>query len=207
MIESFFYNKITYFYFIISYLIGSIPVGYILYKYIKKDDIRKYGSGNIGATNVNRLLGAKFGVATLFFDSFKTFLVTLTAYRLLGIDHAVYCGAISLVGHIFPIWLNFKGGKGVACYIGLLIVISWPLALIFLIIWLLAVKFLKYSAIGAIISIIINLLLFKIILYIQFNYNTILFIPGNPNEFNIILLISLLILIKHKENIKNIIKM
>lgn len=205
MIEGLVYNKISYLYFLISYLIGSIPIGYILFKYVKNDDIRKYGSGNIGATNVNRLLGKKLGFLTLFFDVVKTALIASLAYNFLGIDYGIYCGALSIVGHIFPVWLGFKGGKGVASYIGLLAIVSWPLVLVFLMVWLSIVKFLKYSALGAIISIVLNILLFKIMLYVQFYHNLFLFIPGNPLEFNVMLIISFIVLIKHKENIKKII--
>ena len=206
MIESLYYNKISYLYFIISYLLGSVPVGYILFRYFKKDDIRNYGSGNIGATNVNRLLGKKLGFITLSIDMSKTILVTFLAYRFLGMDYGIYCGAFSVVGHIFPVWLKFKGGKGVACFIGLLAIVSWPLFIMFLALWLISVKIFRYSGVGAIFSIIMNLVIFKSLLILQFNYSILLFIPGNPNEFTVILAISLLILAKHQQNIKMILK-
>ncbi len=191
---------------LISYLIGSIPFGFLIFKFKSKDDIRKYGSGNIGATNVNRLLGKKLGLITLLLDYLKTFLISFLIYKFYGSDTGSICGFVSVIGHIFPLWLKFKGGKGVASFLGLLSIISWPLTFFFCTIWLTAIKFFKYSGAGAIISIIFNTFLFKIILYIQFNYLKLLWIPGTPLEYNIVLVLSIIILIKHYSNLKNFFK-
>ena len=191
---------------LISYLIGSIPFGFLIFKFKRKDDIRKYGSGNIGATNVNRLLGKKLGLITLLLDYLKTFLISFLIYKFYGSDTGSICGFVSVIGHIFPLWLKFKGGKGVASFLGLLSIISWPLTFFFCTIWLTAIKFFKYSGAGAIISIIFNTFLFKIILYIQFNYLKLLWIPGTPLEYNIVLVLSIIILIKHYSNLKNFFK-
>ena len=191
---------------LISYSIGSIPFGFLIFKFKHKDDIRKYGSGNIGATNVNRLLGRKLGIITLLLDFLKTFLISFFIFKYYGSDAGSICGLFSVIGHIFPLWLKFKGGKGVASFLGLLSIISWPLTFVFCIVWLTTVKFLKYSGAGAIISIILNAFLFKIILYIQFNYLKLLWIPGTPLEYNIVLVLSIIILIKHYSNLKNFIK-
>ena len=205
MLEVLILNKYSYIFFLISYLIGSIPFGYLIFKFLKKKDIRRFGSGNIGATNVNRLLGKKLAALTLFLDFFKTFLPTFLAYIFLGIENGIVIGALSIIGHIFPVWIKFKGGKGVASFIGYLLVVSWPLCLIFISIWLLSVKVFRYSALGAIVSIISNLIIFKTLLYLQFNLNFLLWIPGQPIEFNFILLISIIILLKHSKNIKSLI--
>ena len=101
------------------------------------------------------------------------------------------------LGHIFPIWLKFKGGKGIASFIGFLSVISWPLFVIFLFFWLIVVKIFKYSSLGAIVAIIFNLIIFKLTLYIQFKYYVLLWIPGEPSEFYITVFVSFIILIKH----------
>ncbi len=191
---------------LISYSIGSIPFGFLIFKFKHKDDIRKYGSGNIGATNVNRLLGRKLGIITLLLDFLKTFLISFFIFKYYGSDAGSICGLFSVIGHIFPLWLKFKGGKGVASFLGLLSIISWPLTFVFCIVWLTTVKFLKYSGAGAIISIILNAFLFKIILYIQFNYLKLLWIPGTPLEYNIVLVLSIIILIKHYSNLKNFFK-
>ena len=135
MIEVFNLNYYFYLAFIISYLLGSIPFGFIFYKYYKNDDIRKFGSGNIGATNINRLLGKKLGAITLLLDISKCILVSYIAKSELGPDFASVCGCFCILGHLFPIWLKFRGGKGVACLLGMLTVISWPLAIIFILTW------------------------------------------------------------------------
>ena len=101
--ENLIFNFHTSIFFLISYLVGSIPFGYLIYKFKNSDDIRKYGSGNIGATNVNRLMGKKLGLITLLFDFFKTFVVTIYITYLFGNELGVVCGFFSILGHIFPI--------------------------------------------------------------------------------------------------------
>ena len=113
-----------------SYLIGSIPFGFLLTKLILKKDIRKIGSGNIGATNVLRT-GDKFlALLTLIFDVGKGYLVT--KYALIYYPEGIFLmGLICFLGHIFPVWLKFKGGKGVAVYLGIVLGVSFKLALVF----------------------------------------------------------------------------
>ena len=199
--ENLIFNFHTIIFFTISYLIGSIPIGYIIYKFKNNDDIRKYGSGNIGATNVNRLLGKKLGLLTLLFDLFKTLIICITFKNLYGNEIGVICGGFSILGHIFPVWLKFKGGKGVASFIGLLLVISWPLTVIFCLIWIIIVRLFKFSAAGAIVATILNSIIFKVILILQFSKNILLWIPGTPFESNVIIILSLLILYKHHSNL------
>ena len=201
MIEILISNKFNYLLVIICYFIGSIPFGYIFYKIIKKDDIRKYGSGNIGATNVNRLIGKKFGILTLILDFIKTLLPCLLTHIYLGTETGVICGFFAVIGHIFPIWLKLKGGKGVASFMAFILVTSWPFFITFSISWLISVKVLKYSSLAAILSIVINLIIFKLILYLQFNNNLLLWIPGEPIEFQFTLLLSIIILCKHYSNL------
>ena len=189
-----------------SYFIGSIPFGYIFYKIIKKNDIRNHGSGNIGATNVNRLIGKKFGVLTLILDFLKTFLPCLIMHKFFGTEAGVISGFLCIVGHIFPIWLNFRGGKGVASYMGFMLATSWPLFIILIISWLIIVRIFQYSSVAAIFSILISLIAFKTILFIQFNYNILIWVGGDPLEFQFSLLVGLIILAKHYTNIINIVK-
>ncbi len=206
MIDALISNKANFIFFLSCYLIGSAPFGYIFYNIIKKDDIRKYGSGNIGATNVNRLIGRKFGILTLILDIIKTFFPCLIMHKYFGTEVGVICGFFAILGHIFPVWLKFKGGKGVASYIGFMLATSWPLCIILVSCWLIVVKIFKYSAVAAILSILITLITFKIILIIQFNYNTLLWVKGDPIEFQFTVLASIIILIKHYTNVINILK-
>ena len=186
--------------FLVSYLVGSIPFGYLIFKLKNDSDIRNYGSGNIGATNVNRLLGKKLGFLTLLLDVCKTLIVSYIFFNYFGSDIGSICGAFSIIGHIFPLWLNFRGGKGVASFLGLLSIVSWPLGIVFCFIWTLSVKIFKYSGAGAIIAIIINILIFKLVLDIQFNYKILYWVPGTYFEYNVILFLSFIILIKHYKN-------
>ena len=107
---------------------------------------------------------------------------------------------------MFPIWLKFKGGKGVASFMGFMLATSWPLFIILITTWLVIVKIFKYSAVAAIFGILINLISFKMLLFSQFNYNILLWIKGDPIEFQFILFISIIILIKHYNNVINIFK-
>ena len=205
MLEALISNKLILLSFSFSYLLGSIPFGYIFFKYINNKDIRSFGSGNIGATNVNRLLGKKIGAFTLFLDFIKVLIPTYFANLYLGTDYGSFCGVCSILGHIFPIWLKFKGGKGVAGFIGYLLITSWPLCFLFLVVWFYSVKIFKYSSLGAILSILLNMVFFKASLILQFKYNIFNFIPGEPIELNLTIFISLIILLRHKENIKSLI--
>ena len=154
---------------IYSYVIGSIPFGLVITKIFLKKDIRKIGSGNIGATNVLRT-GKKFlGAATLILDSLKGFSsVTITVFFFL--DHAdgssivYFSSLICLIGHIFPVWLKFKGGKGVAVYLGILFSTSISLGLIFVITWVIVLYLTKYASLSSLISALI-IFIYSILLY------------------------------------------
>lgn len=115
----------------ISYLVGSIPFGLLFTRWIKGVDLRTYGSGNIGATNASRVLGKKWGIVVLLLDVCKGLLPTLLLWRVLGSElgpsHArVLAGTCAILGHVFPCWLNFRGGKGVATALGVASVLGWP---------------------------------------------------------------------------------
>ena len=189
----------------ISYLLGSIPFGLILTKVFLKKDIREIGSGNIGATNVLRTGNKAIGYLTLILDVLKAMIPIL--YIKFNFPELVYMSSLSVfIGHVFPIWLKFKGGKGVASFLGLLAFISWPLTLLFCMTWLISVKLFKISAAGAILAIVINVIIFKSVLIVQFSYNMILWVPGTTLEFNIILMLSMLVLCKHYSNFKDFFK-
>ena len=136
---------------IYSYLLGSIPFGLVITKLFLKKDIRKIGSGNIGATNVLRTGKKSLGIATLILDGFKAYtsvLITLSFFP----DYIYLSALLCLLGHIFPVWLKFKGGKGVAVYLGVLFAISLNLGFIFIITWIIILFTSKYSSLSSIIS-------------------------------------------------------
>src|SRR6188474_1768666 len=120
---------------IVGYLLGSIPCGLLLTRFAGSGDIRKLGSGNIGATNVLRTGRKGLAAATLLGDMLKGAAAVLLMRKIGGIDPALAAGFAAVLGHVFPVWLNFKGGKGVATYIGVLIGVSWPIAVAFGVIW------------------------------------------------------------------------
>lgn len=120
---------------LLSYLIGSLPFGFLLARWIKGVDLRAYGSGNIGATNASRVLGKKWGIVVLLLDVAKGLLPTLLLWRFfgaeLGAPHArVLAGTCAILGHVFPVWLGFRGGKGVATALGVASVLGWPWAML-----------------------------------------------------------------------------
>src|SRR6202171_5736046 len=134
---------------ILGYLLGSIPFGLVLTKLAGTADLRSIGSGNIGATNVLRTGRKGLAAATLLCDALKgTAAVLLTAYFATP-DAALVAGLGAFLGHLFPVWLKFKGGKGVATYIGLLIGLAWPGALIFIAIWLAVARLSPYPSLAA----------------------------------------------------------
>ena len=132
-----------------GYLLGSIPFGLILTRLAGTPDIRSIGSGNIGATNVLRTGRKGLAAATLVGDALKGTAAVLIMYRLWGQDHAILAALGAFLGHLFPVWLKFKGGKGVATYIGILLALAWPAALAFCLIWLAVAALTRYSALAA----------------------------------------------------------
>jgi acyl phosphate:glycerol-3-phosphate acyltransferase len=134
-----------------GYLLGSIPFGLLLTRAAGLGDVRKIGSGNIGATNVLRTGNKGLAVATLLFDMLKgTFAVWLASRY--GSETGVFAGAGAFVGHLYPVWLGFKGGKGVATFLGVLLGLSWKLALLFAAVWLAMAFVFRYSSLAALIA-------------------------------------------------------
>ena len=168
-----------------SYLLGSIPFGLVLTKMFLKKDIREIGSGNIGTTNVLRTGKKSLAVATLILDLLKGYfsiIITFTYFENL----ISYSALICFIGHIFPVWLKFKGGKGVATYLGVILALSYKFFIIFGISWLVLSFLFRYASISSIIS---SLIVF---IYSYF------FI----NNFSLILFIFFVIIIyTHRENI------
>ncbi|MGB2933553.1 MAG: glycerol-3-phosphate 1-O-acyltransferase PlsY [Methyloceanibacter sp.] len=137
--------------FAFGYLLGSVPFGFLLAKLAGHGDLRQIGSGNIGATNVLRTGSKGLAALTLLLDALKGTAAVLFGARY-GQDAAILAGLGAFLGHLFPVWLGFRGGKGVATYIGVLLGFSWPAALAFCVIWL-AVAFLtRYSSLSALVA-------------------------------------------------------
>jgi glycerol-3-phosphate acyltransferase PlsY len=138
--------------FILGYLLGSIPFGLILTKFAGTEDLRSIGSGNIGATNVLRTGRKGLAAATLLLDMFKGTAAVMIAGYFGGPNAAMVAALGAFLGHLFPVWLKFKGGKGVAVYIGVLIGLFWPAALAFGVLWLLTAITSRYSSLSALVA-------------------------------------------------------
>jgi glycerol-3-phosphate acyltransferase PlsY len=138
--------------FAFGYLLGSLPFGLIVTRLAGAGDVRTIGSGNIGATNVLRTGGKGLAALTLLGDMLKGTAAVLIAAWWGGNDLAIVAGLGAVLGHIFPAWLGFKGGKGVATYIGVLIAFSWPIAATFGVIWGVVAYFTRYSSLSGLIA-------------------------------------------------------
>ncbi|MFC6647005.1 glycerol-3-phosphate 1-O-acyltransferase PlsY [Granulicella cerasi] len=144
---------------VVSYLLGSIPFGYILVRSFQNEDIRQSGSGNIGATNVARS-NKPLGIATLLLDALKGWLAVVLTHTWVKLFHlgspnpamdlAALAALCAVVGHMFPIWLNFRGGKGVATALGVFIALSWPAALAAVAVFIVALVLSKYVSVGSV---------------------------------------------------------
>ncbi len=138
--------------FIIGYLLGSIPFGLILTRLAGTPDLRSIGSGNIGATNVLRTGRKGLAAATLICDMLKGTLAVLIAGYYGGPNAAMLAALGAFLGHLFPVWLKFKGGKGVAVYIGVLIGLFWPAAVLFCVLWIATAAATRYSSLSALVA-------------------------------------------------------
>jgi acyl phosphate:glycerol-3-phosphate acyltransferase len=134
---------------LIGYACGSIPFGLLLTRAAGLGDVRKIGSGNIGATNVLRTGNKKIALLTLLCDGLKGTVPVLIAAHFWGWPVAVYAAFGAMLGHIFPVWLGFKGGKGVATFVGVLFGLYWPLGIVFAVLWLALAFTFKYSSLAA----------------------------------------------------------
>jgi glycerol-3-phosphate acyltransferase PlsY len=138
----------------LAYLLGSIPFGYLLVRFFRQEDIRTTGSGNIGATNVLRSGSKGLGIATLLLDLGKAFLAVKIAQHLApgNYDLAVAAAVAAILGHIFPLWLGFRGGKGVASALGVFLALTWPSALSILAIFILICLLTRYVSLASIVA-------------------------------------------------------
>jgi glycerol-3-phosphate acyltransferase PlsY len=142
----------------IAYLLGSIPFGYLLVRLFRREDIRSVGSGNIGATNVARAGGKGLGIVTLSLDLLKGLAAVLIAKHLAPgtpgnpSDLAVAAGIAAILGHVFPVWLGFKGGKGVASALGVFLALAWPAAISALVVFILVFALTRYVSLASILA-------------------------------------------------------
>jgi acyl phosphate:glycerol-3-phosphate acyltransferase len=136
---------------VFGYLLGSIPFGLLVTRAAGLGDVRKIGSGNIGATNVLRTGSKKLAALTLLLDALKGTVAVLVA-GLYAPEAALVAGFGAFLGHLFPVWLGFKGGKGVATYLGVLIALAWQGALVFAVVWLLVAFLTRYSSLAALVA-------------------------------------------------------
>jgi len=170
-----------------GYLLGSIPFGLIFTRLAGTQDIRTIGSGNIGATNVLRTGRKGLAAATLIADALKGTLTVLAMFALWGRDHAMLAGIGAFVGHLLPIWLMFKGGKGVATFLGVLIAVSWSAALLFAAVWLVIAAATRYSSVASLLA------CAAVPIYFWLN--------GERQEAQVFLLLLLLTAFMHRGNI------
>ena len=173
----------------VSYLMGSIPFGFILTKLFLKQDIRNIGSGNIGATNALRTGNKFLGYSTLILDIAKAIIPIL--YVKNNYPDLIYLASLSaFLGHVFPIWLKFKGGKGVATYLGILFSINFIYGFIFISNWLIIFFLSKYSSLSSLIA--------------SFSIPVYLYVSGNTNGLSFFLIMFVLIFYTHRENVKRL---
>ena len=173
---------------ILSYLMGSVPFGFILTKVFLKKDIRDIGSGNIGATNALRAGNKSLGYGTLFLDIIKA-IIPVVYVKLNYPDYIFIASLCVFLGHIFPIWLKFKGGKGVATYVGILFSINLTIGFVFIGVWFFTFLISKYSSLSSL----FGSLSVPIYLFFFTNQNLVFFS-----------IIFILLLYTHRENIKRL---
>lgn len=174
---------------VFGYLLGSIPFGLLLTRAAGLGDVRKIGSGNIGATNVLRTGNKGLAAATLLLDALKGTAAVLIAAHFAP-ETAVLAGFGAFLGHLFPAWLGFKGGKGVATYLGVLIGLAWQVALIFAVVWLVMAFLLRFSSLAALTAAVVV----PIALYVL----------STPQVALLFVVMSIIVFIKHRENISRL---
>ncbi|MDB9729864.1 glycerol-3-phosphate 1-O-acyltransferase PlsY [Amylibacter sp.] len=177
---------------ITGYLIGSIPFGVIIAKIMGLGNLRNIGSGNIGATNVLRTGNKLAAILTLIFDLSKGAVVVILARLLFDDSAAQISGLGSFLGHCFPVWLGFKGGKGVATFIGITLALYWPAGILTCLTWISIAYISRISSLSALLSSISSIVW--------------IWICGMPNATFIMIILTIFIWVRHKENIKRIVK-
>ena len=171
---------------IVGYLLGSIPFGLIITRAAGLGDIRAIGSGNIGATNVLRTGRKSLAAATLVLDALKGTAAVFVGHAIAPHGDIV-AGFAAFIGHIFPAWLGFRGGKGVATYLGVLIALSWPAAIAFAVVWLAAAAVTRYSSVSALAA--------------SLNTPAVLFLLKQNEPASLFVVLTIILWLRHAENI------
>jgi glycerol-3-phosphate acyltransferase PlsY len=171
----------------LGYGLGSIPFGLVLTRLAGKGDVRDIGSGSIGATNVLRTGSKALAALTLILDCLKATAAILIAWRLFGEETGTAAAAGAFVGHLYPVWLKFRGGKGVATFLGILIPLLWPAAVIYALVWLLLLLTIRISSVAGIVAAV--------------SAPVTAFTMNDQALFPMLLGFALLVLWKHRENI------
>ena len=174
---------------VFGYLLGSIPFGLLITRAAGLGDVRKIGSGNIGATNVLRTGNKGLAAATLVLDALKGTVAVLIASHYAP-ELGLWAGLGAFLGHLFPVWLGFKGGKGVATYLGVLIGLAWQVALIFAVVWLAVALLFRFSSLAALIAAVVV----PIALYFL----------STPQIAGLFVVMSIIVFIKHRANISRL---
>ena len=172
-----------------GYLLGSIPFGLLLTRAAGLGDVRSIGSGNIGATNVLRTGNKKLAAATLLLDMLKGTVAVVVA-GIYGPEAAMAAGLGAFLGHLFPVWLGFKGGTGVATYIGVLFGLAWPAGLLFLAVWILVALATRYSSLSALVACVVA--------------PVALWFMGRPDIAILFAVLTVIVFIKHAANISRL---
>ncbi len=174
-----------------GYILGSVPFGLLLTKMAGLGDLRSIGSGNIGATNVLRTGNKKLAAATLLLDAFKATAAAVIAQSVFGGDAGLIGGFAAFIGHLFPVWLGFKGGKGVATYIGTLLGVAPIMVLVFAIVWLSIAFLSRYSSLSALVATLV--------------IPVVLWILGSQQAALVTAAMTVITYWRHKENIERLI--
>jgi glycerol-3-phosphate acyltransferase PlsY len=178
---------------LVAYLLGSIPFGLVLTHLTGHGDVREIGSGNIGATNVLRTGDKKLAAAVLLLDAGKGAVAVLIARRW-GADAAAVAAVAAMIGHLFPIWLGFKGGKGVATAAGVLLAYAWPVGLAGIATWLVIALVTRYSSLAALAAALL------IPVY------ALPFLPFDSERIGVVVILSLLVILRHRGNIVRLLR-
>jgi glycerol-3-phosphate acyltransferase PlsY len=174
---------------VLGYLLGSIPFGLVVTRLAGLGDIRAIGSGNIGTTNLLRTGRKDLAALTLILDALKGTAAVLVARRF-GLEPALAAGLGAFLGHLFPAWLGFRGGKGVATYLGLLLAFAWPAALVFALVWIAVAAISRYSSLSALSATLISPLVLSYL--------------GDWREALLFAILTLLVWIMHRANLRRL---
>lgn len=177
---------------VFGYLCGSIPFGVLFTRAAGLGDVRAVGSGNIGATNVLRTGSKKIAALTLLADLLKGTLPVLIAFAVAGELAAIAAGISAFLGHVFPAWLGFKGGKGVATFLGVLFGLSWPVALVFIAKWIIIAAIFRYSSVASLCAVLAASV-------------TAIYL-GPPDTAAAIAVMGAIIILRHRENIERLLQ-